>query len=510
MSRITVQDLQAGPQRALAETALPGDKQATVVLYGGGRGGGKSFAAIYDSAKYFDIPDYGCVIFRRTSPELRGTGSIWEDTEAVYPHLGGEPIESKLLWRFPGGAQIQLSHLQHESDNAKWQGRNLARIVFDEGQHFLESQFWFLLSCLRSKCRVFKQFIITFNPDPDSYLFAFVAPYLDANGFPVRSLSGVVRWFGRRKGKLETYATKEEGEAAGVDGLKSYTFIPALVWDNPALLRKDPEYIATLKSLPPVQRAQFLDGCWLASKGAGDLFQSQWFPILLHGTLARRSAGQPDDREIVRWVMCGDLAATAVAGDLVPGCPVDRQTSSGRDPDWTRLLLLGQFRDGRIVVWDMQSFRDVPGAIEWVIVQLAKRAPRGTTVVLTQDPGQQGIHQMESYRRALRGIARFETTKPLNPIYMATYASRVVFKGLVFIRDPDIAPWTQHFFRELEGFSSDGRSSTRHDDIVSALSTGLVYLASKPSPRVDQALPALDGEMSRENNIHRTPSYRVM
>jgi len=510
MTLVSVTDLQPGPQRALAETSLPGEKQATVVLYGGGRGGGKSFAAILDSAKYFDIGDYGCVIFRRTSPELRGTGSIWEDTTAVYPHIGGDPTETKLLWKFPSGAQIQLSHLQHETDSAKWQGRNLARIVFDEAQHFEPSQFWFLLSCLRSKCPVFKQFICTFNPDPDSWLMPFVQPYLDEQGFPIREMSGVVRWFGRIKGKLETFASKQEGEALGCDGLKSYTYIPALLYDNPALLRKDPEYLSTLKALPPVQRAQFLDGCWLAAKGAGDLFQQAWFPTLIHGTLARRSAGQPDDREIVRWVLCGDLAATAVEGNLVPGCPVDRHTSTGRDPDWTRLLLLGQFRDGRIVVWDMQSFRDVPGAIEWAIVQLAKRAPRGTTVVLTQDPGQQGVHQMESYQKALRGIARFESTRPLNPIYMATYASRVVFKGLVYVRDPDIAPWTQQFFRELEGYSSDGSSSTRHDDIVSALGTGLVYLASKPSPRVDAVLPSLDGEMSRENNIHRTPSYRVM
>lgn len=501
---VSVIDLQPGPQRAMAESA------ATVIFYGGGKGSGKTWAAVLDSAKHYDVPGFNAVVFRRNFNELSGAGGIWEDTEKIYPHVGGVPTESKLTWDFPGGATIQLSHLDQDKDVRKWFGRSITRITFDEAQFFTARQFWQLLGCLRSSCGVPVKFLLTFNPDPDSWLIDFIRPYLDDAGFPRRELSGAVRWFGQLKGKLQTFASKEEGEAAGVDGLKSYTYVPALIHDNPALLRKDPEYLNTLKALPPLERAQFLDGCWMAVKGAGELFQAPWFPTLMHGTLARRSQGQPDDREIVRWVLCGDLASTAVEGDLVPGCPVDRTTVTGRDPDWTRLLLLGQFRDGRIVVWDMWSFRDVPGAIEWAIIQLAKKAPKGCTVVLNQDPGQQGVHQIASYQKALRGVARFETVRPLNPIYTAKYCNRIVFRGLVFVRDPDIAPWTQPFFRELEGYSSDGKSTTRHDDIVSALGTGLVYLASKPSPRVDIALPTLEGEMSGTNNINRTPTYKVM
>lgn len=501
---VSLIDLQPGPQQQLADT------DATVVFYGGGKGSGKSWAGGLEAAKYFDTPGYNAVIFRRNSNELSGAGGIWDDTERIYPHLNGTPVESRLSWSFPSGANIQLSHLQHDKDVRKWFGRSITRIVFDEAQFFTAKQFWQLLGCLRSTCGVPVRFTLTFNPDPDSWLVDFVAPYLDEAGFPKRELSGKVRWFGQHKGKLMTFETREEGEQAGVDGLKSYTYIPALLWDNPALLKKDPEYLDTLKSLPPVERAQFLDGCWMSQKGAGDLFQQSWFTTLVHGTLARRVAGQPDDREIVRWVLAADLAGTATAGNQVPDCPVERSTVTGRDPDWTRIILLGQFRDGRIVVWNMWSYRDVPGAIELAIARIAKECPKGTTVVLSQDPGQQGIHQMASYKKTLAGIARLDSGLPLNPIYVAKYASRVVFKGLVMVRDRDVAPWNPEFFRELEGYSSDGTCTTKHDDIVSAFALGLVYLASKPSPRVSASLPSLDGEMSSTNNIRTSPNFKTL
>ena len=39
-------------------------------------------------------------------------------------------------------------------------------------------------------------------------------------------------------------------------------FIPAKVYDNPTLLRNNPQYIAALKSLPEPYRSALLDGNW--------------------------------------------------------------------------------------------------------------------------------------------------------------------------------------------------------------------------------------------------------
>lgn len=470
-----------------------------------------------EAAKYYNVPGYGAVLFRRTSPELRGTGSLWEESLGLYLPLGGEPVETQLRWRFPSGAQIQFHHLQHEQDKHKMQGKSLCRVILDEAQRFTAGQFWFLLSCMRSMCGVRPKMLLTFNPAPEvTWLFELVHPYLDDGGFPRRELTGVIRYFGRKDGKLMTFASREEASAAGVDGVQSYTYIPALLWDNDVLLRKDPDYLQKLKVMPPLERAQYLDGCWHAKQRAGDMLQiSLWCPILQHGTLARRTAGQPDDAEIVRWVLACDLAGSPKDGDLVPSCPVPRYAESSRDPDYSVMCLLGQFRDGRVVVWNVWRYRDVPGAIEWEIQRILRmvEAPRGTTVVMAQDPAQAGLHQRDSYGKALRGLARLETSPPINPIYAASFTARVAFRGLLLLRDPEVSPWQPAFIRELEGYSSDGRSTTNHDDQVSALSTGLVYLASKIHPRVAaNALPSLDFDAPNQGDsqIRTVPNYRAV
>ena len=42
----------------------------------------------------------------------------------------------------------------------------------------------------------------------------------------------------------------------------SVTFIPATVFDNPILLRVNPEYFTWLLSLPLLERERLLDGNW--------------------------------------------------------------------------------------------------------------------------------------------------------------------------------------------------------------------------------------------------------
>lgn len=483
------------------------------MLFGGSRGAGKSFTSLMEAAKHYDVPGYGAVIFRRTSPELRGTGSLWEESLGIYRHLGGEPIESQLRWKWPSGAQVQMLHLQHENDKYKLQGKSIAKIVLDEAHRFTAGQFWFLLSCMRSTCGVRPRMLCTFNPAPEvQWLLELVLPYLDASGFPIRELTGVVRYFGRQNGKLRTFASRDEAAANGVDGVTSYCYVPSTLFDNPVLLRKDPSYLAKLQVLPPAERSQFLDGCWYAKQRAGEMIQAHWCPILHHGPLARRTAGQPPDSEIIRWTLALDLAGSPKDGDLVPGCPIPRYAESGRDPDYTAICLLGQFRDSRIVIWSAYRYRDVPGAILWEIKRiLTSECPRGTTVVMAQDPGQAGQHQIESYSKELRGLAKVESSPPLNLAYQAAFLARVAFAGQLMLRDPDVSQsWQPNLIRELEGYSSDGHSATGHDDQISALATGVVFLATKLHPRINGALPTLDGPLSSENQIRTRPNWKAL
>jgi hypothetical protein len=60
----------------------------------------------------------------------------------------------------------------------------------------------------------------------------------------------------------------------------SVTFIPAWVFDNPALLRVNPEYTARLLSLSPVERERLLNGNWKIRPAAGLYFKRDWCPVV--------------------------------------------------------------------------------------------------------------------------------------------------------------------------------------------------------------------------------------
>jgi hypothetical protein len=61
----------------------------------------------------------------------------------------------------------------------------------------------------------------------------------------------------------------------GIDPARpiSVTFIPASVYDNPALLRETRNNLARLLSLPLLERERLLGGNWKIRPAAGLLFQ---------------------------------------------------------------------------------------------------------------------------------------------------------------------------------------------------------------------------------------------
>jgi hypothetical protein len=56
----------------------------------------------------------------------------------------------------------------------------------------------------------------------------------------------------------------------------SVTFIPAKVFDNPALLRVNPDYLAWLLSLPLLERERLLSGNWKIRPAAGLYCKREW------------------------------------------------------------------------------------------------------------------------------------------------------------------------------------------------------------------------------------------
>ena len=501
MSELTTIALQPGPQVMAAESP------AQVIFYGGAKGGGKSFWLLMEALKWYDRSDRGAIIFRRTYTELKDEGGLWSEACKLYPLLGGEPVESKMTVSFPSGHKVQFRHLQHEKDAQAWNGKNIGDVSFDELTFFTEQQFWILLSCMRAHGDA--RFRGSCNPDPTSWVAKFVEWYLDAAGFPVPERSGVVRWFGRKDGKLVWFSSREDALYAGVEHPMSFTFIAAKLTDNPALLKKSPQYLANLKALGPVEQARFLGGNWKVRAASGDYFQEPWFPVWSSNPL--EAVSQPKDKDIVRWFWTCDFAGTPVEGCQVPGVPksvlVTDDTEARRDADWSVFILWAVCKSGELIIWDVYRYRDSSGAIEWALrkhVGDERTRTRNAPVVLWEDPAQAGKHQIRTYGTILRGVSRLVVTPSLNPLDVASAGSRHVFGGKVWIRDR--CKNRDDFMRALEAFPS-----SEHDDDVSALGLGVVYVQTAPAHvggKVEGQPPLSLGPA--RNDVRINPRWRTV
>jgi terminase large subunit-like protein len=145
----TVVRPQPGPQESFLSTS------ADIAIYGGGAGGGKSFALLIEPLRHIDNKDFGAVIFRRTLVDVKKQGSLLDTSLPVYGQNGGRLRQAPdLLWRFPSGAKIGFGHLEHDKTVLDWQGAQTPLICFDELTRFTRAQFFYMLSRNRSTCGV--------------------------------------------------------------------------------------------------------------------------------------------------------------------------------------------------------------------------------------------------------------------------------------------------------------------------------------------------------------------
>jgi len=210
------------------------------VLYGGAAGGGKSYAMLVDPLRYAHRKAHRALILRRSMPELR---EMIDKSRELYPQAfpGAKFREVEKLWNFPSGAKVEFGFLERDADVYRYQGQAYSWIGFDEITHLPTEFSWnYLASRLR-----------TTDPEIETYLRC------TANPGGVGS-----HWVKKR------YIEPNESNKSfvGADGL-TRKFIPAKLADNP-YLSEDGVYEQMLKSLPPTQRQQLLEGNWDVAEGA--------------------------------------------------------------------------------------------------------------------------------------------------------------------------------------------------------------------------------------------------
>lgn len=425
---------QPGPQRAFLTT------QADIAFYGGEAGGGKTYALLLEPLYDVHNPDFGAVIFRRTTKQVMSEGGLWDTASDLYGSLGAKPNLNDLRWTFPSGAKVTFAHMEHEKNRLDWQGSQIPLIEFDELTHFTWKQFSYMMSRNRSTSGAQSRMRGTLNPDADHWVRQFIDWWIGEDGYAIPERSGVIRWFIVRDDEVIWAGSRAALQLEYPGCLpKSFTFIPAGLDDNPILTQKDPAYRASLEALPRVERERLLGGNWNIRPQAGEYFQRSWFPVV---------DALPAGLEYVRsW----DLAASEKERDA-------------DDPDFTVGLLLGRDRaSGRFYVAHVERMRATPGAVRQAVLNTASQDPVGTRVRIPQDPGQAGKSQAQDFVSAL--VGRRVITKPVSgdKVTRAGPASSQAEAGNISVLR---APWNDVFFAELEAFPNE----MTHDDQVDALS----------------------------------------
>ncbi len=443
---------QPGPQEAFLSSP------ADIAIYGGAAGAGKTWAELLEPLRHVTTnKEFGAVFFRRTTVQIKNVGGLWDASMRLYPMTGASPTAHVLEWHWPEGGKVKMAHLEHDSTVLEWQGSEIPLILFDELTHFTQAQFFYMLSRNRSMCGVRPYIRATCNPDADSWLAVFIAWWIDqTTGLPIYERSGKIRWFIRiadtitwgdsRQELIDKYGKPElPDDHKDQVRPKSITFIPGKLSDNKALTKADPDYKANLLALSRVERERLLHGNWKIRPAAGLYFKRS--DVTIVDTI-------PDDIEKIvrRW----DLAAT-------------EKSETNPDPDWTAGVLMGRRKNGRYIILNCEHDRLRSHKVRELVKRVANNDSRKVKIGISQDPGQAGKEQAESYVRDLAGFVVEVIRESGDKITRADpYAAQWQAGNIDVLR----GHWNEDFFAEHESFGGTGG----HDDQVDSAAGAFIML----------------------------------
>ena len=208
---------------------------AKMILFGGGRGSGKTDAGLmrpFVGNKYLN-PKYRSLVIRKNSDDL----SDWVSrAEQIYTHFGAKKTGQLAVFKFPSGAVIKTGHLADKDSYARYQGHEYQEITIEELTH-IPTQLLFeqLMGSLRS-----------------------TTPELSPQFFGTANPGGIGHEWVKEYWHIGEY---EHGKKFDDNGV-SKIYIPANIDDNPYLMNADPDYVNYLNNLPPDLKEKWRNGSW--------------------------------------------------------------------------------------------------------------------------------------------------------------------------------------------------------------------------------------------------------
>ena len=280
---------------------------ADVLIMGGSAGCGKTFCLLMEPLRYVaKYPTFAGIILRREYVQISFPGGLWDKSVELFSQLQPSVRPTMKIGNlehvFPLGAKLTFDHITTEQAVYRYQGPEFAYIGFDELTHFTAKQFFYMLTRNRSTAG-FKPLVrASCNPQGSGWVKQLLAWYLypdnhpdeSLRGYPIPERAGVLRYFmqtgniidsivwgesplevweklpEKHKRRL-TNATESAFEkmseadkmALGLPRIKSFSFIPGLLRDNPKLMEVNPEYLGNLLAQDETTVAQLFDGRWI-------------------------------------------------------------------------------------------------------------------------------------------------------------------------------------------------------------------------------------------------------
>ena len=284
------------PQKGCQEAFL--SCNSDIIIYGGKRGGGKSWAILDEALKDCFDKYFRATILRK---EVNDLEQLENNSDELYSQFGNyNKSKTDMTWNFNSGAKVKLTYHSGSYGDFKirFQGQEISYIAIDEITQISYEKFKYLTTCNRNSHYIPNRLFGTCNPDPDCWVAKFIDWWIGEDGYPIPERNGVERYcfMGGDDAKEPTSIswgnTREEvylKNKSLIDDLyrpyknlnlgiteeemfvKSVTFIEGRLEENIQLLRSDVSYVANLANQATEDIERDLKGNWRYKTVGDDL-----------------------------------------------------------------------------------------------------------------------------------------------------------------------------------------------------------------------------------------------
>lgn len=476
------------------------DSNAQILITGGAAGASKSYIGLMRHLRWCGDENYKGLVLRKVSRECME--DLWVNAQEMYkkvdPNLKVKIQKQEL--HFSSGAVIKFGGYENSlTGKERYRGLAFGGQMYDEATVSQEDDMWFLFSRIRTAKPVKdcpKSIWLTCNPDPDCWIFKYVEWYLYPKGHPFAGKpdpqrNGVVRWLLRIENQIVWGDTKEELEKKYSRPNKpvrpiSFQCLLGNIYDNPILVKNDPDYVSKLEGMKRVEKERLLLGNWFAREESGGLFQRTWVEEI---------ADKPPRSEVVKTVRAWDLAGTL-------------PTDSEPDPDYTVGVKMSILKSGQYVIEDVVRLRARAHDVDRKIIQIGIEDGKDVDIVIPKDAGSSGkyVAQQILSKIVAEGLyariidARTSKADRFRPFSAAAQGGLVkVVKQCATDLWNNIHNNNDFYYDELEKFSVNQRRRD-HDDMVDATSDAFYMISkSKQMPTFTKSLRAFSNNFQTQN-----------